>query len=256
MKSSVVNIAVLINTEDVVGDMRHIYTLPTVHEPLFKRMIERIKSCHLIRTIIVTKSRNEMNDPIRDICEKEKIIVYETEGNQLDEDYRIAVNYNIDLLMKISLDSPLIDPQIINRYLSYFIENQYHLDYLSNMHPASYPRGNEVEILSFESLKTAWENANSKIERMKSSFYILNNPNKFNVENILWETGYDYSKSHRWNLIYEEDYLFIKKIYAELFNQKPLFGIEDILFLLNQNPYLNLINRNRTQIKSTIYKAS
>ncbi len=256
MKNVVINIAAIINTENVVGDMRHIYTLPAVQEPLFIRMIERVKSCHLVRMIIVTKSRNELNDPISELCKKEKIILWETEGNQLDEDYRIAANYNIDLLVKISLNTPLIDPLIINRCLSYFIENQYKLDYLSNMHPASYPKGNELEILSFESLKAAWKNANSEIERSKSSFYILNNVDKFNIENVLWETGNDYSKSHRWNLIYEEDYLFIKKIYAELLNKKPLFGIEDILFLLNQNPYLNLVSRNRTQIQSTSYKAS
>jgi len=236
--------------------MRHIYTLPAVKEPLFIRMIERIKSCHLIRMIIVTKSRNELNDPIRELCEKEKIILWETKGKQLDEDYRIAANYNIDLLVKISLDTPLIDPLIINRCLSYFIENQCNLHYLSNMHPTSYPSGNEIEILSFESLKTARENANYEMERTKSSFYILNNPGKFNIKNVLWETGNDYSKSHRWNLIYEEDYLFIKKIYTELLSKKPLFGIKDILFLLNQNPYLNLVSRNRAQIQSTTYKAS
>lgn len=254
MKNAVVNIAGIINTEDLVGDMRHIFTLPADHEPLFIRMIERIRSCHFIRTVIVTKSKNEINDPINNICKKEKIIVCETEGNQLDEDYRIAANYNVDLLLKISLNSPLIDPLIINRFLSYFVENQYALDYLSNMHTASYLKGNELEILSFESLKTAWENANSQIEREKTSFYILNNPDKFSIENILWEKGRNYSKSHRWNLIYEEDYLFVKKIFAELFDQKPIFGVDDILFLLNENPYLNLINSNRSQIKSTIYK--
>jgi spore coat polysaccharide biosynthesis protein SpsF len=254
MKNAVVNIAAILNSEDVHGDMRHIFTLPAAEQPLFIRMIERIKACHLIRTIIVTTSNNDLSDPIYNICKKEKILVCETEGNNLDEDYRITVNYNIDLLVKFSLNSPLIDPAIINRVLSYFIENQYTLDYLSNMHPASYPKGNEIEVLSFESLRMAWEQASSPIERENSSFYILNNPDKFNIGNILWETGYKYYNTHRWNLVFEEDYLFIKKIYTELYTKNPLFGIKDILFLLEEDPYLNLVSIKRSQLKSPIYK--
>jgi spore coat polysaccharide biosynthesis protein SpsF len=254
MKNTVVNIVAIINTEGILGDMRHIFLLPAAEKPLIFRMVERIKSCHLIRTIIITTSKAEANDPIFDFCKKENIIICETEGDELDGDYKLAVNYNADLLVKIALGCPLIDPSVINRVLSFFIEHQYQLDYLSNIHPHSYPEGNEIEVLSFDSLKLAWEKASSPIERENSSFYILNNPDKFSIGNILWETGYNYYHKHRWNLIFEEDYLFIKKIYTELYNRNPLFGINDILYLLEEDPYLNLVNIKRKQIKSPIYR--
>jgi spore coat polysaccharide biosynthesis protein SpsF len=68
------------------------------------------------------------------------------------------------------------------------------------------------------------------------------NPSKFRIGNVVWETGLDYSMSHRWTIDYLEDYEFIKRVYEKLFPMNPLFGIQDILNLLDKDPSLMEIN--------------
>ena len=46
----------------------------------------------------------------------------------------------------------------------------------------------------------------------------------------------------RWTVDYEEDYEFIKKIYQNLYKINKVFGMNDILELLNKNKKLNEIN--------------
>ncbi|MGE5848311.1 MAG: acylneuraminate cytidylyltransferase, partial [Ignavibacteria bacterium] len=60
--------------------------------------------------------------------------------------------------------------------------------------------------------------------------------------NVAWETDLDYSMSHRWTIDYVEDYNFIKSVYDELYPENNLFGLQDILLLLEKKPYLMKIN--------------
>ena len=48
-------------------------------------------------------------------------------------------------LLKIPSDCPLIDKDIIDRVLDSFINNSNKYDYVANLHPATYPDGNDVE---------------------------------------------------------------------------------------------------------------
>ena len=79
-------------------------------------------------------------------------------------------------------------------------------------------------------------------EREHTTPYFWENPALFRIGNVKWETGLDYSMTHRWTIDYYEDYLFIKEVYDELYNQNPRFGINEILGLLSRKPELTKIN--------------
>ncbi len=53
---------------------------------------------------------------------------------------------------------------------------------------------------------------------------------------MYWETGLDYSMSHRWTIDYPEDFALIKSIYEQLYPVKANFGLQDILNLIAQRP--------------------
>lgn len=146
------------------------------------------------------------------------------------------------MVAKIPSDCPLIDPKIIDKVYKFFIDNYNKYDFVSNLHPATYPDGNDVEIMSFKTLETAWENAARKLEREHTTPYIWENPEKFKIGNVLWESGHDYSAHHRWTIDYEEDYVFIRTVYEELYHKNPTFGIYDILNVLKEKPFIYEIN--------------
>jgi spore coat polysaccharide biosynthesis protein SpsF len=151
-------------------------------------------------------------------------------------------------VIKIPSDCPLIDPEIIDKVILYYINNKENFDFVSNLHPPSYPDGNDVEIMSFQTLENAWINAKKDFEREHTTPYIWENPDKFRIANITWETGLDYSMTHRFTIDYKEDYEFIKKVYSELYEDNNRFGLKDILALLENKPEIKKINEIYTGV--------
>ena len=92
-------------------------------------------------------------------------------------------------------------------------------------------------------LFSAWINAKRGFEREHTTPYIWENTAKFRIGNVFWETGLDYSMTHRFTVDYKEDYNFIKQVYDELYEVKNNFGLNDILDLLERKPELKKINR-------------
>ena len=218
--------------------------LPVLGEPLLLKMVERVRSAELTGQLIIATSTNHDDDKIEELCVKNGLICFR--GNLtdlLDRHYQAGKKYGADAVVKIPSDCPLIDPQIIDKVLKYYIDNSDKFDFVSNLHPASYPDGNDVEIMSFRSLETAWKESARQLEREHTTPYFWENPDKFRIGNVYWENGLDYSTSHRWTIDFEEDYLFIKKVYEELYKNNPAFGLYDILNLLELKPDIGEINQ-------------
>lgn len=217
--------------------------MPLCGEPLLFRMIERINRAALTGTVVVATSVDPDDDIIQKLCDERGINCFRGSlKDLLDRHYQLAFDYRADALVKIPSDCPLIDPSIIDQVIGYYIEKYPAYDFASNLHPATYPDGNDVEIMSFSALKTAWENAHKSFEREHTTPYLWENPAKFRIGNVRWSTGNDYSGSHRWTIDYEEDYLFICEVYERLFPDNPTFGLGDILSLIEEHPDISQIN--------------
>jgi spore coat polysaccharide biosynthesis protein SpsF len=216
--------------------------LPILHKPLLSRMLERVKAAKLIGTLVVATSTDNDDDEIKDFCKVDGYNFFRGHlTDLLDRHYQLAIEYNAEAIVKIPSDCPLIDPEIIDKVISKFIESD-HFDFVSNLHPATYPDGNDVEIMSFAALECAWKEAKKDYEREHTTPFIWENPELFGIGNVEWETGLDYSTSHRWTIDFAEDYEFIRRVYEELYNKKNNFGLNDILSLLKQKPEIAEIN--------------
>ncbi len=243
MPNSVVNIVAILQARMNPQRLPHKALLSLGGKPLLITAIERVKGCKLINMLAVSTTGDTIDDQVYNLCRRADIPVFRgNKKNQINVDYKIALKYDADIILKISINEPLVDPAIITRMIKFYLENRDIYDYVSNLHPATYPEGNEVEIISAVSLKKAWELSDDPQEREESTLFIQNNPGIFRFGNMKWESGYNYSKSHRWILDYEEDYVFIKKIFDELYSENKFFNIYEILSLLDKQPHLKYIN--------------
>ncbi|MDR3668376.1 MAG: glycosyltransferase family protein [Ignavibacteriaceae bacterium] len=223
--------------------------LPLGEEPLLLRMIERVRAAKTSKTIVVATTEEEADDQISELCITEGINIYRGHStNLLDRHFKAALNYDPTIVVKIPSDCPLIDPGVIDKVLDFYIMNMDKYDYVSNLHPASYPDGNDVEVMTFNTLYRTWLYAGKQFELEHTTPYIWENPDKFRIGNVEWETGMNYSMTHRFTIDYIEDYMFIKAIYDELYPTNPLFSMDDILYLLEKKPELMEINRKYTGV--------
>jgi len=218
---------------------------PLCGKPLLARMVERVKMATLVGTVVVATTTDADDDPIEALCHEEGYFCFRGHPTDLlDRHYRVGWQFDADIVVKIPSDCPLIDPRLIDRVLAAFLDAPERYDYLSNLHPATYPDGNDVEVMTMSALETAWIQASRTLEREHTTPYFWENPDRFRLGNVTWETGLDYSMSHRWTIDYEADYHFIYNVYAALYPQNPHFCLNDILQLLACQPHLAAINQH------------
>ena len=217
--------------------------LPLAGKPLLLRLYERVALSKYAGEIVIAITEDESDNELAVLCQNNYLNFFRGSTiDLLDRHFKTAKKYNADAVVKIPSDCPLLDSDIIDKVILYYINNSDKFDFVSNLHPASYPDGNDVEIMSFDALERAWINAKKNFEREHTTPFIWENPDKFRIGNVLWETGLDYSMTHRFTIDYKEDYEFIKRVYDELYHINPSFGLNDILSLLKEKPEIKKIN--------------
>lgn len=219
-------------------------TMPVSGKPILSRMVERVMASELAGEIVVATTTDPADNIIQELCLQENFNFYRGHPTDLlDRHFRAASRSKADLVIKIPSDCPLIDPEIIDSVIKYFLENITKYDYVSNLHPPTYPDGNDCEIMPMDILRTAWKEAKKNFEREHTTPFIWENPQRFRIGNLSWDSGLNYSMTHRFTLDYIEDYEFIARIYDELYGSNPLFGLADILELLKRKPEIAAINK-------------
>lgn len=217
--------------------------LPVWGKSLLARMVERLRHVKYPVTLVIATSKNGEDDIIAHEAKTLKVPCYRgSPTNLLDRHYQAAKELDAQYVLKIPSDCPLIDPQIVDRALDYFFKQDTGYDYVSNLHPATYPDGNDVEIMTMDCLERTWKNAGKPLELEHTTPYIWENPDLFSIGNVVWETGLDYSMSHRFTIDYKEDYHFIERVFEELYPLNPNFSCQDIIELLERKPEIYAIN--------------
>jgi len=217
--------------------------LPIFGESLLCRMTARLRMTRYKAQIVIATSEESGDDSIEKEASKIGVPCFRGSlNNLLDRHYQVAKQHNADIVLKIPSDCPLIDPKIIDQVLDFCFENPGQYDFVSNLHPATFPDGNDVEIMTMDCIERTWKEATRQLELEHTTPYIWENPEKFRIGNVVWNTGNDYSMSHRFTIDYQADYEFIKAVFEELYPAKPEFSCEDILELLGKRPDIYQIN--------------
>ena len=213
-------------------------------QPLLVRQVERVQRAALAGRVAVITTDEASDDPLADLCAAHGIDVFRGSAlDLLDRHYQAARHFGeTEVVVKIPSDCPLIDPAVIDRVLGFFAAHKGQYDFVSNLHPATYPDGNDVEVMILGALETAWREAHRPLEREHTTPFFWENPQRFRLANVAWETGLDYSMSHRFTIDYPADYQFIKAVYEALYPGNPAFNLGDILTLLKQRPDIYGLN--------------
>ncbi|MCB9558319.1 MAG: glycosyltransferase family protein [Deltaproteobacteria bacterium] len=219
--------------------------MPLSGEPLLLRMVERVGAAHTPSQVVVATTTDASDDPVAELCRSHQIACFRGHPTDLlDRHYRAAQAFGADVVVKIPSDCPLIDPAVIDRVIGHYLANAAAVDFVSNLHPATYPDGNDVEVMPLAVLETAHREATRALEREHTTPFIWEQPTRFRLANVEWELGLDYSMSHRFTIDYAEDYEMIRAVYEALYRSDAApFSLGDILALLEERPEIAEINR-------------
>lgn len=212
-------------------------------KPLLLHMVERVRRARMVGHVVVATTTQTTDDHLAELCRRGRIDLYRGHPTDLlDRHYMTGRLNKADVIVKIPSDCPLIDPSVIDRVISFYLNHSTEYDFVSNLHPPSYPDGQDVEVIPVKVLKEAWKEARKSFEREHTTPFIWDRPDRYRIGNVAWEAGVDYSMTHRWTIDYKEDFDFVRAVYEELFPRKPDFSLSDVLLLLDRRPELAAIN--------------
>ncbi|CAN5427361.1 glycosyltransferase family protein [soil metagenome] len=219
--------------------------LPLAGRPLVIRFMERVMRSNYATSCVVAATTEPSDDVLVTRCLEQGLHVFQGHPTDLlDRHYRTGIAYNADVVVKIPSDCPLIDPLIIDRVIRQFLDHKGNVDYVSNLHPASYPDGNDVEVMTMEALERAWLHATKPHEREHTTPWLWDANPAIRIGNHVWESGRDLSMTHRWTVDYPEDYMFVRAVYDQLYTTNPMFGLEEVLDLVERHEEIEALNRH------------
>jgi spore coat polysaccharide biosynthesis protein SpsF len=208
-------------------------------KPVIWRIYERLKFSKKIDKICICTSTNSSDDIIANYAEKNNLLYHRgSEEDLISRHLGAAKKFNADILVRVTGDDPLVDPEIIDK-LIVLLKNNKETDFVSNTKTHTYPIGLDVEVFPTKTLEKFIEKRNNKIfYEYFISGYIFEHPDEFH------SIGLEQKNPNllRWTLDYLEDYDFINKIYFHLYKNKKIFLQNDIELLLKQKPELKKIN--------------
>jgi spore coat polysaccharide biosynthesis protein SpsF len=182
------------------------------------------------------------DDAIVEHCERVGRKVFRgSELDVLDRYYRAAQHADADVVVRITSDCPVIDPEVTDATIRAFLDQ--HADYASNTRVRTYPRGLDTEVMTMQALARAWRESSKPYQREHVTPYIYENPGEFKLHGI--ENDIDCSR-HRWTVDTPEDLQLLRAIYAR-FGGRDDFGWREVLELVEGEPSLADINRHVAQ---------
>ena len=214
-------------------------------KPLLAHLINRLKRVKCADQIVIATTVNESEDIIVDLCKKLDISYFRgSEEDVLGRYYETAVKYEGDVIIRITSDCPVIDPDVVDYLIDFYMKNLKKYDYVTNTLKRTYPRGMDTEIVSFKALKEAHFNAYDPLDREHVTLFIRNRPTQYRLHNIKYSS--DLSR-YRLTVDTSEDMELIRRIFEALYVENPEFSMKDILSKMAANPDWIKINSHVKQ---------
>ena len=205
------------------------------------RLVDRLRGCSRVNDIVLATSTDTRDDVLERWAQNSGVAVYR--GSEDDVLQRVVDAHhfmNSDIIVQITGDCPLLDPEIIDLGIETFLSND--CDVVTNARVPSYPQGADVQVFRFEDLVHVAATIEDPAVREHVSLYFYEHPEIYRVIHLIAPCG-SKNPDLRLQLDYAEDLVFIRAMYERL---EPVygarFGVLRILELLRTEPNLAKIN--------------
>jgi spore coat polysaccharide biosynthesis protein SpsF len=184
--------------------------------------------------IVIATTVNASDDPIIELCEKLQVSSFRgSEDDVLARYYNAAVEQYADVVVRVTSDCPVIDPNVVEKVVRFYLTQPNDYDYVSNNLVRTYPRGMDTEVFPFRVLREAFVEAVEPPEREHVTPFIYLRPRRYRLGNVAFEKN---ESHHRWTVDTPEDFELIKQIIESLYPVNKKFKLEDMLELLEAHP--------------------
>lgn len=211
--------------------------------PMLSWVVERASRAQTIDKVVVATTTEASDQPIAEFCSQADYAY--TRGkvyDVLDRYYTASQQFEADVIVRLTADCPVIDPNIIDKTVQTFLDARPPADFVANRLPPpwgrTYPIGLDVEVCTFRGLETAWKQAKRPHQREHVMPYLYENEDRFNILLVNHERDYG---NLRWTVDTPADLTLIREVVSR-FGERDDFSWDEILALFEREPALKKIN--------------
>lgn len=205
------------------------------------RLIHRLRACRRLDDIVLATSTGAGDDVLAQWATSAGVAVHRgSEDDVLQRVVDAQRAMNSDVVVEVTGDCPLLDPEVIDLGIETFFAND--CDVVTNARVPSYPQGADVQVFRTADLAKVAATIDDPAVREHVSLYFYENPQLYRVIHLIAPTTAQ-SPDLRLQLDYAEDLAFIRAVYERLEPRfGATFGVTRILELLREEPALATIN--------------
>lgn len=209
---------------------------------MLARVCRRASRASLVHKTIVATSTNGQDEPVVKECRRLGVECFRgNEEDVLDRFYQAARQHAADMVVRVTADCPLIDPELIDDVITAACFHE--PDYASNIIERTYPRGLDTEVATAAALERAWREAPEPYHRVHVMPYFYQNPERFRLVSVTGQA--DFSR-YRWTVDSPDDLALARAIYRRMACDDA-FSWRDVIGLFEREPELAEMNRHVRQ---------
>ena len=210
--------------------------------PMLTRVMRRVGRAGSLDLAVLATTTLPEDDVIAELANAQGWHIERgSETDLLDRCLQAARAHDADIVVRVTADCPLIDPDVIDRIVGAFEATD--VDYASNtLEPRTYPRGLDVEVVARSALERANLEDRDPARREHATPYIYQHPEAFRLMQVAAE---DDHSDQRWTVDTREDFELVDRIYTAL--GRDDFGWRDALAVVEAHPAWLALNRHVVQ---------
>ena len=199
---------------------------------IIELVLRRLSKSNLIDQIVLVTSDDKSDDNLVKEIESYGFECFRGAlDNVLDRFYQAARIFSPDVIVRITGDCPIIDPQIVDTTIKKFFQES--LEYCNNTTPPTFPDGLDVEVFSSDAFEKVFQKSTSSFEQEHvTPFFYTSGVFRTGV----LESPGDFS-AHRWVVDEPSDLKKIQIIFKH-FSPNIYFSWEDVVELHKTDPRL------------------
>jgi spore coat polysaccharide biosynthesis protein SpsF len=216
--------------------------LPLLGSPILEHVVDRTGRATAVDSVVVATTTLPEDDVIGDLAVRRGWALTRGSATDLVDRYvQAAREHRAEVVVRITSDCPLIDPDLVDATIAAFDEAS--ADYASNtLEPRTYPRGLDVEVVDRAALETAWREDRDPAWREHATLYLYRHPERFRLQRVAADGDWS---GHRWTVDTPEDYDLVRRIY-EAFGTNT-FGWLEALAVVEAHPDWTALNASVAQ---------
>lgn len=209
--------------------------------PMLAHLTNRLKTVVSIDEIVLATTTNATDDVLVEFAERDGIKVFRgSEDDVMSRVIGAAESANAEVLVQVSGDCPIIDPDLVEQTIRVFLRNN--ASFCANSFISSYPDGMDSVVMRLEALKKSFSMTTDPMDREHVSRHIVNNPQIFSHVYLVAPPSLHWPGLGL-TLDEQADYELIRTLIENLGKDNLLFGCLDVIRFLRDNPQLLEINK-------------